>query len=84
MALNAAQTAQEMVAAENALPIDAPAIDRLTALVNVLYTRIKADIVITSQVASGITVAIPTTSSAGNPSTGATSAPGTATSQVVT
>lgn len=81
MALNAAQTATEIVAAQEALPPEATAQDRMEAMINALYTRIKADIVITSEVAAGIAVA-----TTGSPSaqTGATTAPGMATSQAVT
>jgi hypothetical protein len=83
MALNKTQTATEVVAALNGLPIDATSQQRWEAAIEVIYTRIKADMIVASQVASGINVTIPSTSGPGSPSTGATSATGTATSQTI-
>lgn len=59
MALNATQTATEIVAALDALAPEATAQERWQAVIDALYTRIKADMVVSSTVnvtsVSGVT-----------------------------
>lgn len=89
MALNAATTANEIVTAietarGSAIPAPhrATAVAYWTAIIDALYTRIKADILIQSQVAAGIAGTV--TSGAGSPGNTITSATGTATNTSVT
>lgn len=87
MSLNASNTATDIVNAiqsDLGVTLNADAKALWTAIIGALYTRIKADIQIQSQVASGIAVNIPSTSGPGSPSVGSTSAAGTATSNSVT
>lgn len=72
MPLDKTATTSEIVSAMNALPPTATAAQRWDAMIGVLYTRIKADILIESIVAAGI----PTPA-------GPTTGPGTATSSEV-
>lgn len=80
MALNVTQTVTDIMAQLDAQPRDtATEQDRWTAVITALYTRIKADLVITTQIASGQPVAASGVDPQGGTvaSTGTNSAPWT-------
>lgn len=78
MALNVTTTVSDIVAGLNAQDRNtATETDRWTAVITALYNRIKADMEITTQIAAGQPVTIPSTAATGSPSTGDNSAPWT-------